>query len=60
MAGKKGAPVGNKNAAGGGILGKKKPGLLGALGVHELNAEGRKVMKAVNKAPKFSFKPFKV
>ena len=47
----RGAKFGNKNAAkygGINIFGPKKSGVLGLLGVHELNTQGQKLMAKVN------------
>lgn len=54
--GKRGAPFGNKNAAGGrraggGILGKPLNGVKGALGLHTLTPAGKRLSYNVPKNP---------
>ena len=49
--GKRGAPMGNRNAAGGGILGKPLNGVKGVFGLHTLTPAGKRLSDNVPKNP---------
>lgn len=49
--GKRGAPMGNRNAAGGGILGSRKKGIAGLAGLHSLNPKGKAFSRNLPKNP---------